>query len=125
MSNPLARGKITFLLYGIMSFTRTLEPPYYAVIFTTMRVNDPNDGYAEMSERLEKMVCDQPGYIGMESVRGNNGFGITVCYWIDEASITNWKNNLEHQDAQEKGRADWYKNYFLRIAKVERDNETI
>ena len=52
-----------------MSFTLIPEPPYYAVIFTTMRVNDPNDGYAEMSERLEKIVCDQPGYIGMESVR--------------------------------------------------------
>jgi len=108
-----------------MSFTRTPEPPYYAVIFTTMRVNDPNDGYADMSKNMEKMVCNQPGYIGMESVRESGGFGITVCYWIDEASITNWKNNLVHQDAQEKGRADWYKNYFLRIAKVERDNETI
>ena len=71
------------------------------------------------------MVCDQPGYIGMESVREKDGFGITVCYWTVEASITNWKNNLEHQDAQEKGRVGWYKNYFLRIAKVERDNETI
>ena len=53
-----------------MSFTQIPEPHYYAVIFTTMRVNDPNDGYTEMSERLEKMVCDQPGYIGMESVKG-------------------------------------------------------
>ena len=108
-----------------MSFTRTPEPPYYAVIFTTMRANDPNDGYAEMSKNMEKMVCNQPGYIGMESVRESDGFGITVCYWKDEASITNWKNNLEHQYAQEKGMADWYKNYFLRVAKVERDNEAI
>ena len=46
-----------------MSFARTLDPPYYAVIFTTMRVNNSNDGYAEMSERLEKMVCGQPGVI--------------------------------------------------------------
>ena len=61
----------------------------------------------------------------MESVRENNGFGITVCYWKDEGSITNWKNNLEHRRANEKGIADWYKKYFLRVAKVERDNETI
>ena len=108
-----------------MSFAGTPEPLYYAVIFTTMRVNNPSDGYAEISERLEKMVCDQPGNIGMESARENNGFGITVCYWTDEVSITNWKNNLEHQDAQKKGRSDWYKNYFLRIAKIERDNETL
>jgi heme-degrading monooxygenase HmoA len=43
----------------------------------------------------------------MESVRENNGFGITVCYWKDEESITNWKNNLEHRRAKEKGIADW------------------
>ena len=61
----------------------------------------------------------------MESVRENNGFGITECYWKDEGSITNWKNNLEHRRAKEKGIADWYKKYFLRVAKVERDNETI
>ena len=61
----------------------------------------------------------------MESVRENNGFVITVCYWKDEGSITNWKNNLEHRRAKEKGIADWYKKYFLRVAKVERDNETI
>ena len=80
-----------------MSFARTLDPLYYAVIFTTIRVNNSNDVYAEMSERLEKMVCDQPGFIGMESEREDNGFGITVCYWIDEVSITNWKKNLVYQ----------------------------
>ena len=95
-----------------MSFARTLDPPYYAVIFTTMHVNNSNDGYAEMSERLEKMVYYQPVYIGMESVRDKDGFEITVCYWIDEVSITNWKKNLVHQEAQKKGIADWYKNYF-------------
>ena len=61
------------------------------------------------------MVCDQPGYIGMESVREKDGFGITVCYWIDEASITNWKNNLEHQVAQEKGMADRYKKIIFYV----------
>ena len=95
-----------------MSFTRTPEPPYYAVIFTTMRANDPNDGYAEMSKIMEKMVRNQPGYIGMETVGESDGFRITVCYLKDEASITNWKNNLEHQNAQEKGMADWFKKYF-------------
>ena len=67
---------------------------------------------AEMSERLEKMVCDQPSYVGMESVRVNDGFGITVCYWKDEASITNWKNNVEHQYAQEKILVIGAKNIF-------------
>ena len=72
-----------------MSFTQIPEPHYYAVNFTTMCVNDPNDGYAEMNKNMEKMVCNQPGYIGMESVSESDGFGITVCYWKDKALITN------------------------------------
>ena len=52
-----------------MNFCQTPKPPYYAVIFTTRRVNNSTDGYNEMAEKIDQMVKDQPGYLGMESVR--------------------------------------------------------
>jgi len=108
-----------------MNFCQTPKPPYYAVIFTTQRVDNSNDGYNEMAEKIDQMVKDQPGYLGMESVRDENGCGITACYWSDAASISKWKQNLAHQEAQTKGMSDWYEDYFLRVAKVERDYGTV
>lgn len=96
----------------------TPKPPYYAVIFSTIRTN-VDEGYYETAERMETLAKIQEGYLGIESAR--NEIGITVSYWNSLDSILSWKNNVEHTLAREKGRAIWYKKYQLRICKVEHD----
>lgn len=95
-----------------------LEPPYYAVIFTTLITDDLTD-YEETAERIEELAKQQEGYLGIEFAR--DGLGITVSYWKDLDSISKWKNNIEHTEARNRGRAQWYKQYQLRICKVERE----
>ena len=103
------------------NFARLPPPPYYAVIFSSKRregVGD--DGYAEMAQRMEQLVAQQPGFLGAESTRGADGFGITVAYFESEAAIAAWRNNAEHAAARARGRAEWYDHFELRVAKVER-----
>ena len=101
------------------SFAKTPEPPYYAVIFTSQR-SKGDRGYDQMAERMVQLAAKQPGFLGVESVRGADGFGITVSYWSSEEAIAAWKAHLEHKPAQEAGKRVWYANYHLRVAKVER-----
>lgn len=96
----------------------TPKPPYYAVIFTSLRTEGDN-GYGKMAERMDQLASQQPGYLGIESVR--DGLGITVSYWDSLEAIKNWKANLEHQQAQKSGRETWYSAFKIRIAKVERE----
>ncbi len=93
---------------------------YYAVIFTSTRT-EVEEGYAEMAVRMVELAKQQPGFIGLESAR--NEIGITVSYWESLEAIKAWKENIEHLFAQEKGKTTWYKNYKVRIAKVEREYE--
>jgi heme-degrading monooxygenase HmoA len=72
-------------------FANTPEPPYYAVIFSSRRTPD-----------------------------GEDGFGITVSYWSTAESIARWKQDAEHLVAQQLGKAAWYEHYELRVARVER-----
>lgn len=95
-----------------------MKPPYYAVIFSSVRTKI-NDGYAEMAELMEKLAKEQEGFLGLESSR--DSIGITVSYWKDLDSIRSWKQNLDHIQAQQKGRSTWYKSYTTRIALVERE----
>ena len=98
----------------------TPPPPYYAVIFSSVRTEDEN-GYADMADKMVELAKDQNGFLGIESAR--NELGITVSYWRDLESIRKWKINSDHKIAQAKGRIDWYKAYKTRIALVERDYE--
>lgn len=97
---------------------QTPLPPYYAVVFTTLRTEGDN-GYAEMSQSMEELAAEQPGYLGIEAAR--EAIGITVSYWSDLESIKKWKANAEHLEAQRLGHQKWYASFKLRIAKVERD----
>ena len=101
-----------------MTIANTPEPPYYAVIFSSLRT-DGDNGYGAMAERMDALAAQQPGYLGVESAR--EGLGITVSYWRDLASIRAWKANAEHLVAQQTGRSSWYTDYKTRICKVERD----
>ncbi len=98
--------------------TNTPPPPYYAVIFSSLRT-DVEEGYAEMAQRMLDLAAEQPGYLGNESVR--DGLGITISYWESLEAIKHWKMNTDHLLAQKKGRTDWYSAYKTRICKVERD----
>lgn len=97
---------------------QTPEPPYYAVIFTNQRT-ETDDGYVVMADRMVELAAEQPGFLGVESVR--DGLGITVSYWESLEAIKHWKQNAEHQEAQRLGHEKWYASFKLRIAKVERD----
>ena len=97
---------------------QTPPPPYYAVVFTSIRTLGDN-GYGQMAERMLELASRQPGFLGVESARED--VGITVSYWSDLESIQSWKDNIEHQEARRKGRSQWYSAFKLRIAKVECD----
>lgn len=101
------------------NIAQTPEPPYYAVIFTSKRT-DGDRGYDAMATRMVELGATQDGFLGIESARGADGLGITVSYWRDEVAILAWKRNAEHERAQDGGKAAWYAEYHVRIAKVER-----
>ena len=113
-----------------MPFAATPDPPYTAVVFTSLRAasSDAGEGedaaYARMSARMADLAAVQPGYLGLESARGADGVGITVSYWRDEQHAAAWKQVAEHLVAQQRGRETWYAGYRVRVATVTRDYGT-
>lgn len=101
-----------------MPIADTPEPPYYAVIFTSLRT-ETDEGYAEMTARMVEAAKNRPGFLGIESAR--SGTGITVSYWKDTDSIRAWKAETSHRLAQKYGREAWYSAYRVRVCLVERD----
>ena len=97
---------------------RTPSPPYYAVIFSSLRT-EIEEGYAAMTNLMKELASQQPGFLGFETAR--DGLGITVSYWETAESIAAWKANLKHAAAQRLGREKWYEAYTVRICRVERE----
>jgi heme-degrading monooxygenase HmoA len=99
----------------------TPSPPYYAVVFTSLRTDADPEGYEATAERMVELAAARPGFLGIESARGANGAGITVSYWDSLEAIRAWREDAEHRLAQSQGRAKWYARYRLRVCRVEKE----
>ncbi|MDR3740506.1 MAG: antibiotic biosynthesis monooxygenase [Terracidiphilus sp.] len=100
-----------------MPFASTPEPPYFAVIFTSLRA-EGDHGYSAMADKMVEFASAQPGFLGIESARDN--LGITVSYWRSLEDIAAWKAHAEHKIARDLGREQWYRQFQVRICRVER-----
>jgi heme-degrading monooxygenase HmoA len=90
------------------------------VIFSSRRNGRGEPDYATAADRMFELVQQQPGFLGAESTRDAEGFGITVAYFDSEENIKRWRNHAEHAAVRERGKREWYEHFELRVAKVER-----
>ncbi len=96
---------------------KTPKPPYFAVIFTSIRT-DEDEGYPDLAKKTMELAAKQAGFLGAESARQE--LGITISYWQSLEAIRAWKENARHKEAQSKAKK-WYKSFRIRICRVERE----
>ena len=91
-----------------------------AVIFVAQRTAHDDVGYQAAAHAMEVLAKLQPGYGGMDSVRGAHGLGVTVSYWATEAHAKKWRDHPDHAAIRDAGRDRWYSHYDLHVAQVTR-----
>lgn len=101
----------------MVSPAQTPQPPYFAVIFTSIRTDGEN-GYDETARHMLELAAEQPGFLGFETARQE--IGITVSYWTSLEAIAAWKENAAHRQAQRRAK-DWYRAFRVRVCRVERE----
>lgn len=90
------------------------------VVFVSQRNGNDVHGYAEAAAAMDALAAQQPGYLGMVSLRDDAGFGITISYWADDQCAAAWRDNAAHAAVRQRGREDWYAGYSVAVARVER-----
>ncbi len=95
----------------------------YAVIFEVEVKSSGKEEYLAIASKLKEQLVKIDGFISIERFQSlvNDGKILSLSFWENEESIRNWKANFDHMQAQAKGRENLFKDYHIRIAKVERD----
>lgn len=95
----------------------------FAVVFSSQRTAGHGEEYEAEARRMVALAGQQPGFLGVESARGADGFGITVSYWESLEAVRHFRDVGEHRAAQARGRESYYERYQVRVCTVERGYE--
>lgn len=94
-----------------------------AVIFEVHPANGKRDEYLSIAAGLKVQLIKIDGFISIErfSSLSDEDKILSLSFWRDEESISEWRKLETHRLAQEKGRGGIFSDYRLRIASVCRD----
>ena len=98
----------------------TNAPGTIAVIFVAQHSLEDDAGYSAAAKEMDALAATQPGYLGIDTVRGADGLGITVSYWTDDTAAKGWRDHPRHAAIRDQGRGIWYTHYDLHVATVTR-----
>lgn len=94
-----------------------------AVIFEVEPHAAHKDAYLDLAGELRPVLEGMDGFISIERFESLTSPGkiLSLSIWRDEESVARWRNVEAHRKAQAAGRSSLFRDYRLRIARVERD----
>lgn len=90
----------------------------YVVIFRA-RCAQLDEDYYQWAARMRTKALGEYGCVEFVSLQEGDE-EISLSYWPDTQSISAWRADLEHQEAQVLGRQKWYAAYQVEVAQVQR-----
>ncbi len=95
----------------------------YAVIFEVDPKPEGKQEYLDIAGELRAELERADGFISIERFESltNEGKMLSLSYWRDEEAIRAWRERVNHQQAQAKGRTELFNGYRIRVAQVVRD----
>lgn len=86
----------------------------YLVVFRNRkRIGIDRAAYDRQANRMEELAKAQPGYLSFKGYVADDGEGVAISEWQDEAAARAWGRDAEHLLAQSMGQKAWYAEYTL------------
>jgi heme-degrading monooxygenase HmoA len=94
-----------------------------AVIFEVQIKEGKQEEYLQIAAKLREHLANVDGFISIERFASLSEEGkiCSLSFWEDEASIKQWREFGIHRLAQEKGKAEIFADFRIRVAEVVRD----
>ena len=99
--------------------------PSLIILFRSKLTDQAREDYQAMNAELETLVRQNSGFVDVKSYTGADGERLTVVWWRDEESLTEWRNLMRHREAQNTGRQKWYEYYNVEVATIVRSRSFV
>jgi heme-degrading monooxygenase HmoA len=94
--------------------------PQQIILFRSKLTSEAGEDYQAMNAELDALVRQNPGFVDVKSYAAEDGERLTVVWWRDEKSLSDWRNLMRHREAQNTGRQKWYQYYKMDVATITR-----
>ena len=96
----------------------------FAVIFEVNPKPEQWEAYLGYAKMLRPELEQIDGFIDNErfSSLRRPGWVLSLSIWRDEKAVIRWRTSARHHEIQQKGRAEVFRDYHLRVGEITADS---
>jgi heme-degrading monooxygenase HmoA len=79
------------------------------------RLREGATRYPEAAERMEALVAEQPGFLGIKTFQAEDGERLSLFSFESLSALEAWRDHPEHRDAQRLGQSEFYASYSIQL----------
>lgn len=98
-----------------------------AVIFLVELPTSAQADYLQLAEPLAAELAQFDGFLSVQRFQSlttadaHTQHLLSLSLWRDDTAVAAWRNHMQHQQAQQIGRGQLFRNYRILVAHVLRD----
>lgn len=91
-----------------------------AVLFEVIPKLGARETYLDTALQLRPLLDQMEGFISIERFQSvtNPAKMLSLSYWKSEESVSRWRNDTAHRQAQTQGRDILFEDYQIKVAQV-------
>jgi heme-degrading monooxygenase HmoA len=93
------------------------------VVFRNRLRAGDSSAYAATAARMDALAHAQPGFRSIKTFAAPDGERVSIAEFDSLEAVDAWRANLEHAEAQRRGRAEFYAEYSLQTCELVRDRK--
>ena len=97
----------------------------FSVIFEVHPRTEQWDNYLGNAKMLRPELEKVDGFVDNVRYRSltREGWILSLSSWRDEKAVVRWRTRVRHHEAQERGRAEIFSDYHLRVGQLTKDTK--
>ena len=101
------------------SLAENLDPPFYAVILNDNNLGAEDEAHIGPTDEMVSLAPRQPGFMGLETTRDDQGHWVAISYWRDKSDIEAWRSKGDSKIAKRFHNVRLQDACALRISRVD------
>jgi heme-degrading monooxygenase HmoA len=102
-----------------------VSPPQFApgqvvTVFRSRLRPEHQAAYEEHAAQILALAQEMPGFVEIKSFAADDGERVSIVTFADQHTQEAWAGQVDHVEAQRRGRADYYEGYSLQICSTRR-----
>ena len=90
------------------------------IVFRSRLAAEAGADYEDTTDAMLAKARTMPGFVEFKQFNADDGERLSLIYWESPETLRAWAEDLEHRDAQRRGRERWYSTYTIEVAEVVR-----